>query len=270
MSQTDTPDKSLDDYDFVFEALKNAGISPVLVGGLSVSFWQEEYRPEIQREAVIHSKDLDLLVKDRDEALDVERATGFAFEWAKCGEASPCLAVCQDPDHPTDLLWTILGPKKEDVLVAAMNTSYRGWPIRVINPVHLLEAKLANCQLDQTDRMDVVQLCAVCEFYPIFIRKTFESIRKEGATEREQITILKIVSQFLENRDRAFYLKTLGELHIPVAALFEASGLKRPDTPRFNRFVDDTFIPSLIKAEVKQGMTGIGFSLERSSSQKLD
>ncbi len=159
MAGRPTAAKSLDDYVFVFEALKKAGVGPVLVGGLSVGFWQEEYQTSL--DSVVYSKDLDLLVNSLDEAHQIEAATGLPFQWAESGSASPCLAICRDPNHPTDLLWSIWGPKKEDVLASALKTTYKGCSIRVISPAKLLESKLANCQLDQTDRMDLEQLRAV-------------------------------------------------------------------------------------------------------------
>ena len=255
MSEEIATPKSLDDYIFLFEALKRAGISPVLVGGLSVRFWQEEYRTEIQM-PVVYSKDLDLLVQSLEEAHAVEIATGLPFRWSESDSASPCLAVCKDPDHPTDLLWFIWGPKKEDVIGSALTTYYKGCPIRVISPAKLLESKLANCRLDQSTRLDIDHLRAVCELYPHFIRKTFESARAAGASERDQINILKRMAKFLESMDRTFYLKTLGGLRISIPALFSAESLKQPNTPTFNRFVNDTFIPTLLEAEYEQGLNG--------------
>jgi hypothetical protein len=240
--------KTLDDYLSVLKSIQKAGLSPVVVGELSVAFWQRNFSPGIPKEAIF-SKDLDLLVRSRDEAKHIEQATGLPFLWSKGGTASPCLAVCRDLEHPTDLLWTIWGIQAEEVHSSAIQANYKGITIRVISPAKLLESKLANCQLDQTDRTDLAQLRAVCELYPRFVKQTFESIRQESVVERDQIKVLKRLAGFLESPSRSAYLKTLHSIGIRTAMLFDAENLRTANTPKFNQFVERSFLPELKKAD---------------------
>lgn len=192
------PDRDLGDFSDVLEICDRENLGAVLVGGSAVACWCLYYRDQIAGLTPNTTKDLDLL-GEPETALRLAQLLGGEFiPSPRKGGASNVIGriLLDGRDHPLksrrmlEFLWSVRGASSEVIAEGAISLpiqlpSRPVFRVRVIDPVTLLEAKLANVvEIEQSERNDLDHLHSVMRIVPRFLLDFYSGKDRKRLLER--------------------------------------------------------------------------------------
>jgi hypothetical protein len=224
------------------------GELPLIVGGQAVNLWALIYEKS-ERMLAAHrpftSVDCDV-VANQDWVRDAAAKHHLKFRTFKAGQASPAVGVIYIPlssgDTELQVLRSIRGVTRKEIELAAVQLLFNGREYRVLNPISLLKAKIANVlELNQRKRQDVRHVIILGLCVTGFITEQIRSYKKEKITARDCVEICEFAARVITSKEAA---RVANEYGIDFKNVIPAKELLRTNEPKFRNFVQKR-LPSL-------------------------
>lgn len=174
------------------------GELPLVVGGQGVNVWClyfEEEEEGLGAYAPFTSSDCDV-VADQDWLRLVAEKTGLQYKTFKAGVASPEVGMLVVPlptgETMIQVLRTVKGVRIEQAVDNSLLVQLNGDTYRVMHPIVLLQAKLANAlELDQRNRQDIKHVKMLCHCVRAFLWSQIEETMQGNLDPRACVGFLE-------------------------------------------------------------------------------
>ena len=184
-----------------------AGLDNLLIGGgQAVYLWADVLLTKKEEEELgpFTSKDLDI-IGTSETILEIANATGWKYVFAPHKTATPVVGRLEGKSKDggtliVEVLRSIYGLSPEDI-AKPVKIEYQGRFYKILSPVTLLKAKLANCaDLDQSKREDVRQTKVLIACVDEFIKVALKEVEPKRTTERAIVNVLEALWTICSNK----------------------------------------------------------------------
>lgn len=185
------------------------GELPIVIGGqavnlLAILFLNDE--PELTKFSPFLSGDCDVLASANWLRTTAEKHT-LSYKTFRAGQASPAVGWIRLPggekgEIELQVLRDVLGLTQKEVSNSAFDVMLDGKPVRVLTPMKLLEAKIANLlKIPQEGRHDLEHVQILIHCVRAALRKEIGLMDKGETTARNCINVLEGTVRLITSDD---------------------------------------------------------------------
>lgn len=227
---------------------KATGKLPLVVGGQAVNLWAltfEKSAKDLASHKPFTSVDCDV-VASQGWVRTIAPKHHLKYRTFRAGAASLAVGVIHIPlasgDTEVQVLRNIRGLSQKELESSAVELLFDGRQFRVINPISLLKAKLANVvELNQTERQDVRHVIILTYCVRGFLKMQLQAYKNKEITARDCVEICDFAAQVISSENAA---RVAIEYGVDFTNLIPKEDLKRVSEPKFENFLSKR-LPSL-------------------------
>jgi len=224
------------------------GKLPLVVGGQAVNLWAltfEKSVPDLASHKPFTSLDCDV-VASQAWVRTIAPKHHLKYRTFRAGQASPAVGVIYIPlgssNTEVQVLRNIRGLSQKELESSAVELLFDDKQFRVINPISLLKAKLANVvELDQTERQDVrhvtILTYCVCHFLKLQVQQYIDT----EITARDCVEVCDFAARVISSENAA---RVAMEYDVDFTNVIPKTELMRIGDPKFENFLSKR-LPSL-------------------------
>lgn len=227
---------------------KATGKLPLVVGGQAVNLWAltfEKSAKDLASQKPFTSLDCDV-VASQAWVRTVASKHHLKYRTFRAGGASLAVGVIYIPlesgNTEVQVLRNIRGLSQKQLESSAIELLFDDRQFRVINPISLLKAKLANVvELDQAKRQDVRHVIILTYCVCGFLKMQLQDYKNKEITARDCVEICDFAAQVISSDNAA---RVASEYDVDFRNVIPKKDLKRVSESKFENFLSKR-LPSL-------------------------